>query len=306
MDHDRLFKQLLQTFFKEFLSLFLPDVLEYIEPGSIEFLDKEIFTDIAGGDRHEVDLLVKCRFRGQDTYLLILAEAQSYAQPDFAARVFFYVARLMERHRLPVYPIALLTYDSPERPEPDEYVVAFPDMEMLRFRFRAIQLNRLNWRDFVPNVNPVAVALMTRMKIADDERPRVKFECLQIIARLKLDKARQALIGNFMDAYLQLNREEFKVYYGMIQAIQPPEREVVMQIVNEFQALGEEIGEARGERRSLEGVVFNQIVHHLGQPPADLADRIRQLPSEKLRDLSLSLFDFQSLADVESWIAAHG
>ena len=71
MDHDRLFKELLRTFFAEFLELFLPQVAQYIEPGSLEFLDKEIFTDVTSEDRHEVDLLVKCRFRGQETFFLI-------------------------------------------------------------------------------------------------------------------------------------------------------------------------------------------------------------------------------------------
>lgn len=167
MDHDRLFKQLLQTFFQEFLALFVPDVLKYVEPGSIEFLDKEIFTDLAGGDRHEVDLLAKCRYRGREACLLILAEVQDRAQPDFAERVFFYVSRLMQHHRLPVYPIALLTYRSPQRAEPDVYKVEFPDLDMLSFRFRTIQLNRLNWRDFVANPNPVAAALMSKMNFSE-------------------------------------------------------------------------------------------------------------------------------------------
>jgi hypothetical protein len=43
MDHDRLFKLLLRTFFMEFLALFLPEVAAYVEPGSVEFLDKELW-----------------------------------------------------------------------------------------------------------------------------------------------------------------------------------------------------------------------------------------------------------------------
>lgn len=41
-DHDRLFKELLSTFFLEFLDLFRPEVGKYIERGSIVFLDKEV------------------------------------------------------------------------------------------------------------------------------------------------------------------------------------------------------------------------------------------------------------------------
>ncbi|MDB9313676.1 hypothetical protein PN462_11245 [Spirulina sp. CS-785/01] len=50
IDHDRLFKELLSTFFIEFLELFFPAVLDYLDPDSIKFLDKEIFTDVTSGE----------------------------------------------------------------------------------------------------------------------------------------------------------------------------------------------------------------------------------------------------------------
>lgn len=56
-DHDRLFKELISTFFLEFLELFFPAVLNYLDRNSITFLDKEIFTDVTEGDRHESDLM---------------------------------------------------------------------------------------------------------------------------------------------------------------------------------------------------------------------------------------------------------
>src|SRR3989442_1042299 len=67
-DHDRLFKELLTTFFVEFVDLFLPDVSEYLEHDSLEFLDKELFTDVTSGERHEADVVVRARFRGEDAF----------------------------------------------------------------------------------------------------------------------------------------------------------------------------------------------------------------------------------------------
>lgn len=40
IDHDRLFKELLTTFFVEFVELFLPEVSSYLERQSVKFLDK--------------------------------------------------------------------------------------------------------------------------------------------------------------------------------------------------------------------------------------------------------------------------
>jgi len=45
-DHDRLFKDLLSTFFVEFLELFIPELADTIERDSIRFLQQEYFVDI--------------------------------------------------------------------------------------------------------------------------------------------------------------------------------------------------------------------------------------------------------------------
>ena len=82
----------------------------------------------------------------------------------------------------------------------------FGDWVILEFQYRVIQLNRLRWRDFVRRPNPIASALMAKMAIAPSERPRVKLECLRLLATLRLDPARTRLISGFIDAYLQLNR----------------------------------------------------------------------------------------------------
>ncbi len=71
IDHDRLFKELLSTFFIEFIELFFPNVIAYLEPDSVTFLDKEVFTDVTKGDRYEADLLIQARFQGQSSYFLI-------------------------------------------------------------------------------------------------------------------------------------------------------------------------------------------------------------------------------------------
>nr|WP_242050548.1 Rpn family recombination-promoting nuclease/putative transposase [Oculatella sp. FACHB-28] len=176
IDHDRLFKELLSTFFAEFIQLFLPEVFAYLEPNSTTFLNQEIFTDLTSGERREVDMLAKVRFQGQETCFLIHLENQSKAQAEFARRMFHYFARLHEKYQLPVYPVVIFSFDAPQRAEPSRYQVQFPDRKILDFNYAAIQLNRLNWRDFLQQRNPVAAALMAKMKIAPKDRPKVKAE----------------------------------------------------------------------------------------------------------------------------------
>jgi len=59
----------------------------------------------------------------RSTFFLIHIENQASAQEHFAARMFRYFARLHEKFALPVYPIALLSYDTPRRPEPNRFVM---------------------------------------------------------------------------------------------------------------------------------------------------------------------------------------
>ena len=160
INHDRLFKELLTTFFVEFLELFFSKLVEYLDADSLEFIDKEIFTDITAGARREADLLVKCRFQGRETFFLIHLEHQSKREKDFARRMFLYFARLSEKYALPVYPIALFSYDKPKTLEENQYLVNFSDKKVVEFNFAVIQLNRLNWRDYLSRDNAVASALM--------------------------------------------------------------------------------------------------------------------------------------------------
>jgi hypothetical protein len=206
IDHDRLFKELLSVFFLEFIALFFPEVHADLDPASIEFLDKEVFTDVTSGEKHTADLVVKARWRGAAWFFLFHVEPQAYSKEPFHQRMFQYFARLYEKFKMPIYPIAIFSYNSPKRLEPDVHRVDFPGFTVLEFRFRVIQLNRLNWRDFLRQENPVAIAMMAKMKMTSVERKRVKFECLRLLATLQLNPAKMQLISGFVGTYLRLKK----------------------------------------------------------------------------------------------------
>src|SRR5437667_10170422 len=98
IDHDRLFKELLIAFFFEFLELFLPEVAAYLDKRSLTFLDKEIFTDVTSGERHEVDIVAQARFKEQKSCFLVHVENQGQKQKDFNSRMFDYFAILHKKH----------------------------------------------------------------------------------------------------------------------------------------------------------------------------------------------------------------
>lgn len=234
IDHDRLFKELLSTFFIEFLELFIPEIASTIEPNSLCFLQQEYFADLVEGEEKVIDLLVEVKQAGRDATFLVHVEAQASSQANFNRRMFHYFARLHQRHLKDIYPIVVFSFDEPYREEVNRYTVEFPNRKVLEFSFKAIQLNRLNWRDYLHQHNPVAAALMSKMQIAPGDRPKVKAECLRLLATLRLDPARTRLISGFVDTYLRLNSQEEQAFQEEVGKLEVNEREGIMQIVTSW------------------------------------------------------------------------
>jgi hypothetical protein len=303
MDHDRNFKELLSNFFIEFVDLLLPDVREYLDRDFVVVpMDKEVFTDVTLGDRHEVDLVMRVKFRGEEAFFLVHVENQAVAQSDFPKRMFRYFARLTEKYDLPVYPVVIFSYDAPLRPEPSHYQVAFPGKTVLRFEYKVIQLNRLSWRKFVKQDNPVASALMAKMRMSAKDRPKVKAECMRLLSRLKLDLARTKLIGGFIDAYLRLNAEEMKLYERAIAGFAPEEREATMGLISTWEQKGIEKGREEGLHDGKEDLVIRQIQRRFGVVVDAVKQQLDQLSAAQLDMLGEDLLDFASLADLEQWL----
>jgi len=104
--------------------------------------------------------------------------------------MFRYFARLYEKFALPIYPVVIFSYDAPRSLQPNIHRVEFPDKVALEFNYAVIQLNRLNWRDFLQQKNPVASTLMAKTNIVFEERLKVEFECLRLLAKLPLEGTR--------------------------------------------------------------------------------------------------------------------
>ena len=302
INHDRLFKELLSTFFVEFIELFFPSMIEYLEADSLEFIDKEIFTDITAGARREADLLVKCRFQGREAFFLIHLEHQSKREKDFARRMFFYFARLSEKFALPVYPIALFSYDNPKSAEKSQYVLEFPDRKVVEFNFAVIQLNRLNWRDYLTKDNPVASALMAKMGIETKDRVAAKKECLRMIARLKLDSARTHLLGGFVDSYIKLLEAERKKFEAEIKKLPSKEREEFMEMMTSWEESGLKKGLKKGEQLGSVKIILRLLNKRFGKIDKSIENILSKLSVKNLESLSESLFDFKDTDDLQIWL----
>ena len=242
---------------------------------------------------------MQAKFRGQLLYFIIHIEDQSTAESEFGRRMFNYFARIHEKYALPIYPILICSYDQPKRPEPDSYKIKFPDREVLSFNYAVIQLNRLNWRDFLQQENPVAAALMAKMKIKPQDRPKVKAECLRLLATLRLDPAKMQLISGFVDSYLRLNQQEETIFQAELNKMGLVEQEAVMQIVTSWMEQGIEQGLQQGEIV----LILRLLTRRFGPLTPAIETQIRNLSLEQLDNLADALLDFQTETELQEWLA---
>jgi Domain of unknown function (DUF4351) len=256
-----------------------------------------------------MDLVVRINLRRRPNepevgkvWAIIDCEHQSGSEANFQRRMFFYFAQLHRKYLEPVYPIAIFSFDEPKRQEPDKYRVRLPGLDILDFNFLRIQLNQLNWRDFLKQKNPVAAALMSKMKIEKKDRAKVKVECLRAIATLKLDPARVSILSGFVDTYLNLNQLEVVEFEREVASIKKEtEKEKVMQIVTSWMEQGIEQGEQKATLKSVLRVLHRRV----GELAGGINERLQQLSVSQLEDLLDAALDFTQMEDLISWLDAH-
>jgi len=306
MDHDALFKELISTLFLDFIDLFFPEISSHIDRDfKIVRLNPEIITDITNRSKHIVDLVHRVKVLGEDAFFAIHIENQASRKADFSRRMFNYFSRLIQEYDLPVYPIVIFSYDQPYNKDSNLYRIDFPGLNALRFEYKVVQLNRLSWRNFVNKENPVACALMAKMRIAERDRPRVKLECLRMLAKLQLDPARSTLIGTFVESYLQLSSAETTRFEREFAKLDESEKERAMELMTSWERKGREEGLSQGLHDGKQQLIMRQINRRLGSTSPSLISRVNQLTAAQLDDLGEALLGFNNTADLDRWLSAH-
>jgi hypothetical protein len=298
INHDQLFKELLTTFFIEFLDLFFPSVLEYLDPDSITFVDKELFTDITIGKKKILDIVALAKWKNLDYSFLIHVENESKSKTGFNQRMFRYFCTLSLKYDRPIYPIVVFSYDYPLRADENSFVINFPDLQVLQFHYQVLQLNQLNWRDFLQHRNSIAVALMAKMKIKQSERPTVKAECLRLLVTLQLNPAKMQLISGFVDTYLNLNPQEEQLFQSQLSTMELKDQEQIMELTTSW----EQKGIVKGQKEGQVATILRLLNRKLGNLPEASAESVKSLEPSQLDSLTEDLLDFQTLDDLQNWL----
>jgi predicted transposase YdaD len=148
----------------------------------------------------------------------------------------------------------------------------------------SIQLNRLNWRDFLRRENPVASALMAKMRMAPSERAQVKAECLRLLATLELNREKMELISGFIGTYLRLDEAEEEEFQQAVERMDLGIKERVMEFATDWQEKGREQGRQEGLEQGLREGKSGSILRTLELRFDDVELELRKL-IERIEDL---------------------
>ncbi|OSX55235.1 Rpn family recombination-promoting nuclease/putative transposase [Anoxybacillus ayderensis] len=281
IDHDRLFKQLIQTFFEDFIALFFPTMHEHIDFRHVSFLSEELFTDVTAGEKYRVDLLVETKLKGEDGLVIVHIENQSYVQPSFPERMFIYFSRLLEKYRKPIVPIAVFSYDT-IRDERSAFTLQFPFGHVLDFRFFTLELRKQNWRNYIRQDNPIAAALLSKMGYTESERVELKKQFLRMLVRMELDEAKQRLLFGFFETYVKLSDEEEQQLRREVSEMETKEKEQVLELIISYEQRALERGREEGMKQGMKHIV--QTMARKGMSIQNIAS-MTDLTEEEVKQL---------------------
>jgi hypothetical protein len=320
--HDALFKKLLKnrSVLRAFFEEFFPRISQFIDFNSIEYLDTERFT--LEGKKRTGDLVLKTSFRGEATCFLIHLEHQAQRDLELAWRLLIYMGLDRLEYGMPVYPVAVLSYDetSPENLCP--LTAEFPNKRILQFDFDVLDLKRLKAREFVARQNIAALALAARMRIQPEEKMRIVRDFFISLASTEAGDAEKELVSGFFSAYQPLTRKEGLQLNRQLGKLEAETKEKVMRLTNPFIELGIQKGMREGMREGRrEGIregrregalvgrragevdlVLRLIQRRVGILPLSQKKAIRKLALEKIEALGESLLEFESRADLSRWL----
>lgn len=217
--------------------------------------------------------------------------------------MFRYFCSLFLKYDRPIYPIVIFSYDTPKRLDRSDFVIDFPDKQVINFNYQIVQLNRLDWRDFLLSKNPVAAALMAKMRIDPEDRPQVKAQCLRLMVTLKLDPAKMQLISGFVDTYLRLNAKEKAMFQSELSIMGLEEREQIMQITTSWKEEGRLEGRLEGQKDGQVNTILRLLNRKFSTLDRAISERIHSLEPNQLDDLTEDLLDFQSVDDLQDWLS---
>ena len=300
IDHDQIFKKLIEAFFREFLELFCPDEARLIDFAHVEFLGQEHFTDVHRGRKRRLDMVVKVALKqGGAKCVLIHTEFQASRNGrDFPRRMYRYYCQLFLRHDMEIVPIAMFTDNARWRiPVRDYFELRVAGRTFVRFEYHLIKLKHLDYRQFLGSNNPLAFGLMAKMDYNRRERVRLKADFLRWILAFPIDEARRNLLVEFVETYVPLAGPEQYEFEQIV--VSDQQYSEVKQMITVYEKRGIEEGMEKGMEKGKQEDLILLLEKKFGKLSAARERKIRKIESTReLESLLLAVLDAKRIEDL--------
>jgi predicted transposase/invertase (TIGR01784 family) len=300
MAHDQTFKDILQAFFPDFLALFLPAIASAIDPADITFLHAETFTDVPAGLRRTPDVVAQVHaMHGLPELVLVHTEVQTEDEPDFAYRMWEYNALVTLRKRLPAISVALLPFASSGGVTLTRYSETLFGQEYAKLDYWRIPLQALVAEEYLAADTPLGTALAALMRPRSGDRVDLRLAVLERLARGDIDEARQYLLVNLVETYLELNDAEQARYKQRLTTERRSAVETLELTWGERKVQeGREQGLAEGLLQARRTAVLDVLRMRFGDVPETLALRVTQSHDEELTRLLRQAVQVEHIEDM--------
>jgi Domain of unknown function (DUF4351) len=243
MSPESTLRSLLANCFPDFLAMYVPDCAARLAPSSLSAVEDaespEALIFLATVDAQEIIFCLHLMAPGQTPEELdaLLLEDSLY---------------LYNKHRRPVFPIALAIAVGPRSAQPGQVRITIGQTVVLDFRYQMVDLANASLGDFGQHQNPLSIVLMARAGVDQPDRPRFKLDCLNVLAGMKLDPKNQILASGFIDQSLPLDPAQEAAFAQYLNAANPEQRQAVQLVINLWAEEGYKIGFAAGQQNAVE------------------------------------------------------
>jgi hypothetical protein len=284
-DHDRLFKTLLRAFFPGLLCLVAPAIAERLDAERASFLDKELLADGPGGRKREADLLARVPVRGGGT-LLAHVEIEARARSRMPHRLRAYASRIQTAYGGQVLSILLNIKGGPAGVCHATLDGELSAPELSPFRYVVFGLAGCAGAAYLALDEPLAWALAALMDRAEASRASYKLACQRRIAEARMPDDRRILLMDFVEAYLELTRQEAREYKILDTENRREETAMWMtwseRLKAEGQKEGLKLGKQEGRQegvRSLQQVLLRLLDQRFGPLPEQVRRQVGAIAS---------------------------
>jgi len=269
---DEAWKNVIEQFCPHLLHFFVPSLYEDMElEKEVEFLDKEMkqLSLISVKGAKYVDKLVKVYLKnGEEQWILVHIEVQSYSEENFSKRMFRYFYKIFERYGKKIVSMAILTSDIDIGEEGRFEHKAYGSG--VDFRYLTFKLMDYDKDELLSNPNPIAIVVF-----ASQERERAKqkeemFNAKRYLIRKLYERGYNGneirSLFEFIDWVLQLSDEEEDLIWKEIKEIEEVKR---MPYITSVERIG--------IKKGFSEMILEALDERFGEVPSEISNAVTKI-----------------------------